>query len=57
MGLRKISGEQYITPEEWHKRQLRRHEIIRILITILELLGIFLCGAFCMWFISWLEVI
>ena len=58
MGLRKINdGSTLIPPEEWHRRQMRRHEIRRILITILELLGIFLFGAFCMWFITWLEVI
>ena len=37
MGLRRITGQQFpISPEEWHKRQLRRHNIKMWTLKIIE---------------------
>lgn len=39
MGLRRITGEQFpISPEEWHKREMRRHNIKQWTLTIIEIL-------------------
>lgn len=39
MGLRKIDDCQFrISPEEWQKRQLRRHDIKQWALTIIEIL-------------------
>ena len=38
MGLRRITGQQFqISPEEWHKRQMRRHSIVQWIKTIAEI--------------------
>ena len=57
MGLRKITGEQFkISPEEWEKREMRRHDIRQWTITIIEILGMaaFVMGS--IWLIRWLGV-
>lgn len=41
MGLRRIDeSPKRLSPEEWHRRELRKHTIQRWLITLLELCGI-----------------
>ena len=57
MGLRRITGEQFnISPEEWHRRQIRKHEIKQWLITIVEILGIVAFVILSIWLIRWLGV-
>lgn len=39
MGLRKINDGQFrISPEEWQRRQMRRHNIKQWTLTIIEIL-------------------
>ena len=57
MGLRRITGQQFnVSPEEWHKRQIRNHEIRQLALAIVQILGIagFVIG--CMYLIEWLGV-
>ena len=57
MGLRRITGEQFpISPEEWHKRQIRRHELKQWAITIIQIIGIIAFVLLSIWLIQWLGV-
>ena len=41
MGLRRIDeSPKQLSPDEWCKREMRKHNIQRLLITLLELAGI-----------------
>jgi len=57
MGLRRITGHQFpISPEEWHKRQIRIHELKKWAITILQIVGIVGFVILSLWIIEWLGV-
>ena len=58
MGLRRITGQQFpISPEEWQKRELRRHDIKQWTITIIQIIGIVLLVIGSIKLIEWLEVV
>ena len=57
MGLRRITGQQFpISPEEWQKRQIRRHELRQWTITIIQIIGIVLFVIGSIKLIEWLGV-
>ena len=56
MGLRKINNEFRISPEEWQRRQMRRHSIRQWCITILQISGMVGSVVFLIWLMKWLGV-
>ena len=52
MGLRRIDeNPKQLSPDEWCKREMRKHNIQRWLITLLELAGI----AFIVWLMIYMS--
>ena len=51
MGLYKIDN---VSSEEWHRRQLRRHELKQWAITLLEIVALIGAVLFLMWLARWL---
>lgn len=57
MGLRKINDGQFrISPEEWQKRQMRRHSIRQWCITILQISGMVGAVVLLILLMKWLGV-
>lgn len=54
MGIRKINDGFRISPEEWHRRQMRRHSIQRWCITILQISGMVGAVVLLIWLLKWL---
>jgi len=53
MGLWKIDN---VSSEEWHRRQLRRHDIRQWAILLLQLCGMALAVYIVIWLIGWLGI-
>ena len=58
MGLRKVSDGQFsISPEEWNRRELRKHDIRQWCITICQISGLVAFILFSIWLFRWLGVV